>query len=82
MSTCRSCGAPVRFAKAASGKWMILDAEPSMDGNIILALDDRERHANAIVFRDAAAAQERFGDRRRYKDHHATCPQAREWRGQ
>ena len=82
MKSCRSCDAPVRFAKAASGKWMILDAEPTPEGNVVLFLDEREAgHVNAVVFKNAAAAETKFPGRRRYVDHHSTCPQAKEWRG-
>ena len=36
VSTCRSCGAAIVWAKTTTGKSMPLDAEPVPDGNIVL----------------------------------------------
>jgi hypothetical protein len=85
VTTCRSCDAEVVFVPSAkTGKPMILDAKPAkgvvlIDGTVPVAqwdkvilvgfgpeLDD-DRTVAAVV--DV------------YTDHHATCPNAGEWKG-
>jgi hypothetical protein len=70
----------VRFAKSANNRWMILDAEPTPEGNVVL------RHApgmdgyEALVFRDAEAARTKYPMCDRFLDHHVSCPQSKEWK--
>lgn len=76
MATCRSCGAPMQFVKTRKGRAMPLDATPNpASGNVIVADD-----SVAEVFPDAYAAETAWPGRPRYLPHHASCPQAGDWR--
>lgn len=70
MTACRSCGAPIRWARTANGKAMPLDPDPSPNGN--LALDGE----TVIVCGKTAAEQRRANGEALYLSHFATCPQA------
>lgn len=72
---------PVKWAKAPSGKWMILDAEPSERGNVVLEFNPHHGRQDALIFKDAEMAAAIVPGEPRYLDHHVTCPQAKEWRG-
>lgn len=84
MARCRSCGAPIRWAVTTHGRMMPLDAEPNPDGNVTFtgrrrpsrAGDAPEVHVHAVGQRglDVEDAPDR------YMPHHATCPQADDWR--
>lgn len=78
MSTCRSCNAEVRFVKTVGGKTQILDAEPSEKGNVQIVMVGGEEIAQALgpAFR-ASAQMEGIP---LYLDHHATCPNVKDWR--
>ena len=77
MTVCRACNAPVRFVRNdASGKWMILDAEPNADGRIVLEAGPVDSFV-AHVLKGGEAPLEGI---KRYADHHATCPRAAEFR--
>lgn len=78
MSACRSCGAPVRFVKTAKGKTQILDAEPTDNGNVQIGYVGGVEMALVLSVEDQAAAVAEGLPL--YLDHHATCPQAQEWR--
>lgn len=74
-ATCRSCGAPIIWAKTLGGLNMPLDAEPNPDGNVVLA------HGLAIV-REKPSFEvrgEREGETR-HTSHFATCPFAAQHR--
>jgi hypothetical protein len=62
---CESCGAPLRWARTRSGKWMPLDAAPNAEGNVMLAPD-----GTAMV---VGKTQEGAA---RWMPHHATCEHA------
>lgn len=67
---CRSCDAPIVFARTIKGRRIPLDAEPNdTTGNIEL------RQGIAYVVTDA-----RDPDTHRYTSHFATCPNAGDWR--
>lgn len=68
MSKCRSCGAPVEWAKTQKGSAMPLDPTPTPEGNMVL-VDGMARMRTAA---DAALEPRR--------SHFATCPQATHWR--
>lgn len=70
---CRSCDAAIIWARTAGGRAMPVDAEPSVDGNLILVGDVAE-HVSA----DQQSALFDGGDR--YTSHFSTCPQAKSWR--
>lgn len=67
MSTCATCGSPVRWARtAASGKRIPLDPRPRPDGN--LALQGSPQRA-VVVPTDSPIQP-------RYVTHFTTCPHA------
>lgn len=70
MSTCRSCGAPVRWERTAAGKPIPLDPEPRPDGNLAFRDDGR-------VY---SLPQSTLDDVPRYVTHFATCPHANQHR--
>jgi hypothetical protein len=65
--TCRSCGAPIRWAITDHGNRIPLDPEPAEVGNLILVQRDGQLHAAHAVPGT-------------HVSHYATCPQAAEWR--
>jgi hypothetical protein len=71
MSTCRSCGEPVRWVEIRkSGKKMPLDVDPVSNGNVVIEADGR-----AAVLPALANYQ---GEK--YVTHFDTCPEAKRWR--
>jgi hypothetical protein len=66
MGTCRSCGAPVIWAKKADGKATPLDAVSPSDGNIRI-----DKNGFAVVGKKGTGP---------YQSHFASCPQAEQWR--
>lgn len=72
-STCRSCGAPVRFVKSArSDAHMILDAKPVK--NIVLVVAGHQLWEHESQGRPLARVVDV------YTDHHVTCPQHVRWK--
>lgn len=69
MSTCRSCSAPIIWARTTRGKAIPLDAQPTSLGNI--EVDG----GNAMYVTPDVNA---LGNR--YVSHFVTCPQAKEHR--
>jgi hypothetical protein len=69
MSVCKSCGAPIRWAKSLSGRAMPLDEKPNPKGNILLLPS-----GGAMVVTDTCHHSELF------TSHFATCPQANQHR--
>jgi hypothetical protein len=78
---CRSCGAEVIFVPSAkTGKTMILDAKPEKR----IVLTDGEAGGGLFVglkHSDYTGGQARAYVADVYVDHHATCPQAAQWKG-
>ena len=72
MSTCRSCGAEILWARTPSGKAMPLDAVPNLAGEAIL-VNDIVQVSRALA--DAAIDAGRADDV--YIVHWATCPNAK-----
>jgi hypothetical protein len=64
-ATCRSCGAPVFWAKTKSGKSGIFDWEAAPDGHFVLGEDGMAHY-------DTRAGK--------YVSHFSTCPDAERWR--
>jgi len=85
MSACPNCGAPVRWVKSATtGDWMVLDAHPAREGNVVVTRDGAGEYI-ATVYRDQFAARDAHPCLPwlpRYFDHHTTCSQTGEWRRQ
>lgn len=82
MSSCRSCGAEVRWAHTANGRAMPLDAEPVPDGNVVYTgRDVRNDRGVARPEVRVEAQPPMFDDGQpRYVSHFATCPNADQWR--
>ena len=87
VNTCRSCGAPIIWAiSESSGRRMPIDAQPVEGGTIllqhILAGEPSMAHITKPEERVALAAQAatRGEPLRLFVSHHATCPQADDWR--
>lgn len=74
MSTCRSCQAPIRWVRTATNnKLMPLNLEPDPAGNVTVTDDIATIHApgqHGLLDNDE-----------RWMPHHATCPDAAEWKG-
>lgn len=68
----RGCGAPVRWVRLASGRWVPLDPEPVLDGNIVVGPDGT---ASYLTKSDGEV-----DPTRRFVSHFATCPQSRHYR--
>jgi hypothetical protein len=71
MPECKSCGAPLIWAKTIKGHSLPLDAQPSPKGNVIVTED-----GTAMVYRDPSAIAPRYANEPRYVSHFATCPNA------
>lgn len=74
--TCRSCGAAVQWLNnERTGKLMIVDAMPSVDGNIEIVNGQARVHGDTFQRLLLQEAGEPL-----YADHHATCPDQAKWR--
>jgi hypothetical protein len=80
MSACRSCGAPLLWGLTLKFKSIPLNAQPDINGNVVMLGEPGERNPIVSVFRSADQARRAHPDRDRYMPHHATCPQGKEWR--
>lgn len=78
MAQCNSCGAEIVWAvTSGKGKAMPIDAEPNPDGNVeLLPPKQGTRAPVAVVHAQPPLAPEHPI----HMPHHATCPQAAEWR--
>ena len=71
---CRSCGAPMFFARTPKGKMIPLDRDPHPDGNIQFT-------EKGVVFLSREAVQAgRLLHSTRYLSHFATCPNSKQHR--
>lgn len=77
MSTCRSCGAAVVWARAeGSGKALPLDPEPGPGGNLVVVGHETGRYGDSVpVVRSVPRSGEPA-----YVAHFVTCPHASEHR--
>lgn len=79
MSTCKSCGAPVLWAKhATTGTLMPLDPQPSPAGNIWLV--GGKRSGTVPICRVASQPVPAPEGANLYTSHFATCPNAAQHR--
>ena len=74
MNACRSCGAPILWARTEAGKSIPLDSEPHPGGTI--RIDDANPPLAIVVTIYAATPDELFGGAPLYRSHFATCPDA------
>lgn len=72
MNVCRSCDAPIRWVKTATGRSMPIDPKPTQDGNLVIV------DGVAKIYKPgedgALFAPEKF------LSHFASCPNAPAWR--
>lgn len=78
MTACKSCGAPLRWAKTGVGKRIPLDAEPVANGNIRLGLIGGIEYAIVLPPADIACCQ--VDGLPLYVSHFATCPNSAQHR--
>lgn len=75
MTRCRSCGAAIEFARTVNNRAIPLDAEPNAEGNVVIR--DGVAHVlgpmELLLVLGAGEALR--------MPHHATCPQAGDWKG-
>lgn len=77
-ATCRSCGRPILWCTSvATGRAMPVDADPTPDGNVEVT---EHPDPAASMLRAVVHAQPPLGSPPLRMAHHATCPQADEWR--
>lgn len=79
VSQCRSCGASIRWVVSVKGARMPIDAEPDANGNLYLAT----RAVDGAWCASVTTGRQMHYLRsigRAYVSHHATCPQALQWR--
>jgi hypothetical protein len=67
---CRSCAAPIVWARTNRGKMMPIDPAPRSDGNLVYI-------GVGVV---EVVTGERLPLEERYVAHFVTCPQAGKWR--
>jgi len=72
MTVCRTCGAPIRWARTERGARIPLDIDPTDRGVFIVTGRDR----GDVTVRTAHDGD----DPMRYQSHFATCPDAASWR--
>jgi hypothetical protein len=77
MSECRTCGAPILWAKTERGKNIPLDPEPREDGNLAVASVPGGFLARSIT----SSAPALLTGLPRHVSHFVTCPQAAQHRG-
>ena len=86
MSACRSCEAPVVWAKTEAGKNMPMDETPVEGDEKFWQARDPDRPLNGLFSLVRGVARRATDEDRRlrrplYTSHFATCPQADNWRG-
>lgn len=75
MSVCQACEAPIRWARTAAGRNMPLNADPDDDGNVYLNTD-----GTCVTLAPPMDDEYRALGFRLYMPHHATCPNADQFR--
>lgn len=75
---CKSCRAPIFWARSATtGSRMPIDVAPHPDGNVVIVDWSTEKPPLPVVRVLGTSADVEVP---RYMPHHATCPDAQEWR--
>lgn len=78
MTTCQSCGAAIFWAVSVNGSRMPINAEPVVDGNVLVSVSrSNPENKKCIVLAHAAVKPK---DRRLFTSHFSTCPNARKHR--
>ena len=74
---CRSCNARVTWARHhVTGKVMPIDAEPSLNGNVLLSRDNAGATFKTLTPLELTI----FEGALLHTSHFATCPEADKWR--
>lgn len=73
-AACRSCSAPIEWARTVNGRLIPLDAEPDPAGNVLLEDVQGSRVAHVLGARGDVPFELAHLDGPRYMPHHATCP--------
>lgn len=76
MSRCRSCQAEIIWAKTPRGKSIPLDAQPTTDGNVMVA----DGVAHVLAPDQLAVSLDLYSPDERFTSHFASCPFASEHR--
>lgn len=76
MAVCRSCGAEIIWAETVKGKRQPIDPLPVGKGDIILRDRPGEDPLALVVLADPLPGM----SEPKHLPHHATCPDAEEWR--
>lgn len=75
VTECRSCRAPIVWARTVGGKLAPIDVEPVETGNVVFLDDNRAETLGPLEL-------ELLDPRRaRFLNHFATCPDAADWKG-
>ncbi len=75
MASCRSCTAQIEFVRTVAGRAMPLDTAPTPEGNVRII--DGRAHVLGPIDIAVLTDDERTGLR---MPHHATCPDAGDWK--
>jgi hypothetical protein len=70
---CRSCGAPILWARTLKNRLMPIDAEPDPKGALVMQAGSGRAIVRQLTELDAP-------ERLRYTSHFATCPNAKQHR--
>lgn len=79
MSLCKSCSAEIRWAFTANGERIPVDRHPVAGGNLRLIQGEGLR-IDARVVGSTIDMLDPTDDGTRWMPHHATCPDAEQWR--
>ena len=77
---CRSCRAPVIWARTEAGKRMPLDPEPTADGNVRPDIPNRYDGEGNVLVAVLGPLEREAHDGPLHVPHFATCPDADRWR--
>lgn len=82
MARCRSCQAEILWVRTTNtGNLMPVDAEPNPDGNVEVQPEPEVRGVGGAVYSGTVHAQPpMLATGSIHMPHHATCPQADQWR--
>jgi hypothetical protein len=75
---CRTCGAPILWARTRKGNAAPMDAAPHEDGRFRLVKDEGGQLEAVSIPREEL---DFVPARKRYRSHFSSCPQSRGWRG-
>lgn len=81
MARCRACPAEITFGKTVKGRRIPLDLGTDPGGNVVIDRDGISRVFNSPTSAQTFIAQEGLDPERQRMPHHASCPNARRFRG-